>query len=129
MDGDEARVLEVARAFQRAVAENDVDAIARHVSDDWVLVDPDGVGTKQDLVSLVASGELTHSAMGAVDGSERVRVLGELGLVTARVLNTAHLGGQVYEADEWTTDVFVRRGSGWVCVLSHVCPARSTDEG
>ncbi|MFJ9637699.1 hypothetical protein [Streptomyces sp. NPDC101178] len=28
-----------------------------------------------------------------------------------------------FMADEWTTDVFVRGGGHWRCVLSHITPA------
>jgi hypothetical protein len=43
--------------------------------------------------------------------------------VTGRVTNTAHHRGQRFDADEWTTDVFVRRDGRWLCVLSHITAA------
>lgn len=68
------------------------------------------------------SGELTHSAMDRA-GEARVRVYGDTAVFTARVTNTAHYGGRQFDADEWTTDVFVKRDGRWVCVLSHITPA------
>ncbi len=44
-------------------------------------------------------------------------------MVTARVTNTAHYGGDRFDADEWTTDVFVRRDDVWRCVLTHLTEA------
>jgi hypothetical protein len=56
----------------------------------------------------------------------RVRVYGDTALITGRVTNTAHFRGERYDADEWTTDVFVKRDGRWLCVLSHVTSALST---
>lgn len=92
------------------------------MADEWVMVSESGVSPKENLLSLVESGALTHSAMDRV-GEARIEVYGTTAVWTARVTNTAHHGGQQYDADEWTTDVLVLRGGRWVCVLSHITPA------
>lgn len=120
----EAEIRSRSRAWQRAIVANDADEIAGFASDDWVLVDETGIGTRERFLALVASGDLTHSEMRTVDGTERIRIYGDTAVVTARVFNTAHFGGQEFRADEWTTDVFRRVEGTWVCVLSHVTPAR-----
>ena len=56
-------------------------------------------------------------------GPLRVRIYGDTVVVTGRVTNTAHHRGQHFDADEWTTDAFVRRGGRWACVLTHVSDA------
>jgi hypothetical protein len=56
-------------------------------------------------------------------GEPRVKVYGDTAVLTARVTNTAHFGGQQFDADEWTTDVLVRRDGKWLCVLSHITAA------
>lgn len=122
---DEREVLETAEAWRRAIVANDATAIARFVTQDWVLVDQHGVGRGADFLTLVGSGDLSHSAMDAVAGTDRVRVHGDTALHTARVTNTAHFRGEEFRADEWTTDVYRRTPQGWVCVLSHVTPAAS----
>jgi ketosteroid isomerase-like protein len=119
---DEREIVETSRAWSRAIVANDAAAIARFVSDDWVLVDQTGVGPRGEFLSLVESGELTHTSMRAVDGTDRVRIYGDTAVHTARVLNTAHYRGAEFPADEWTTDVYVRTPRGWICVLSHVTP-------
>ncbi|WP_019812764.1 nuclear transport factor 2 family protein [Saccharomonospora saliphila] len=124
---DERELWETARAWQRAMVANDAGALSRFVSHDWVRVDQTGVGTREEFLSLVAARELTHSAMRTIEGSERVRVYGDLAVVTARVTNTAHYRGREFHADEWTTDVFRRGEQGWVCVLSHVTPVEHPD--
>ncbi|WP_237451143.1 nuclear transport factor 2 family protein [Rhodococcus rhodochrous] len=88
------------------------------------MVSESGTEPGRRFLSLVASGELTHSAMDTV-GEIRVRVYGDTAILTARVTNTAHFAGEQFDADEWTTDVLVRRGGKWRCVLTHTTPAGS----
>lgn len=121
---DEQDVLNIAHSWQRAIVANDAHSIARFTAEDWVLVDRTGLGTRAEFLSLVESGELTHSAVQSVEGSERVRIYEDTAVVTARVTNTAHYRGQVFPADEWTTDVYRRTESGWRCVLSQVTPVQ-----
>lgn len=89
------------------------------------MVSDEGVSSRERFLSLVESGDLTHSAMDVVDGP-RIRVYGDTTTFTARVTNTAHYRGRRFDADEWTTDVFVRRGGRWLCVLSQITSAVPT---
>ncbi len=50
---------------------------------------------------------------------------GDTAVLTGRVTNTAHYKGQRFDADEWTSDVFVNRNGRWLCVLSHITAAAS----
>ncbi|NEE10073.1 hypothetical protein G3M58_26935 [Streptomyces sp. SID7499] len=68
------------------------------------------------------SGALTHSAMDLRTDSG-ARIHGDTALVTCGVTNTAHYRGERYDADEWTTDAFVRRRGSRLCVPSHITPA------
>lgn len=122
-DGGAVRdVLEAARQGAAAIAANDVEGISRFLAEDWVIVSADGPSPRDRFLGLVASGALRHSAMEIVT-EPLVRVLGDVALVTARITNTAHYGGQRFDADEWTTDVLVRTEGGWRCVLSHISSA------
>ncbi len=123
-DGPESRqILALARAWADAIVADDAAAIGRYLTDDWVLVDQDGIGSRGRFLALVASGDLTHEAMDTVEGTERVRVHGDTAILTARVTNTARYRGEVFHADEWTTDVYVRTGDGWRCAHTHITPA------
>jgi ketosteroid isomerase-like protein len=121
----ERELLDVAARWRDAIVANDADRIAGFVTDDWVLVDPSGISPGTRLLALIASGELTHSAMD-IRGPTRVRVLGPTALLTARIVHTAHHRGQRIDADEWTTDVFVRDGDRWLCALTHYAAALPT---
>ncbi|HTW18326.1 MAG TPA: nuclear transport factor 2 family protein [Nocardioides sp.] len=115
-------VLAAQAAWTDAIVADDADRMATHVTDDWVIVSASGVSLGTQLLTLVASGELSHSAMAPV-GEPRVRILGDTALVTVRATNTAHFRGRRHDADEWTTDVFVRREDRWLCTLTHYTPA------
>ena len=59
------------------------------MADEWVIVLESGISTKEDFLSLVRSGALTHSAMDRIT-HPRIRVHGDTAIFTARVTNTAH---------------------------------------
>ncbi|GAB2971874.1 hypothetical protein GCM10023080_039780 [Streptomyces pseudoechinosporeus] len=105
-----------------ALVANDPVRVAGFMADEWVIVSPSGIASKEQFLSLVESGELTHSAMDLMT-QLRVRVYGDTAVLTGRVTNTAHYQGKRYDADEWTTDVFVKRDGRWLCVLSHITAA------
>lgn len=112
-------LVAVAKDWAAAIVSNDAQRIAAFMADEWVIVSESGVSPRGRFLSLVASGELTHSAMELI-GDARVRVYGDTAVFTGRVTNTAHHQGARFDADEWTTDVFVRRDGRWLCVLSHI---------
>jgi ketosteroid isomerase-like protein len=120
--GDHAELIAVEAEWAKAIVSNDADQIGRFMDDEWVIVSSSGISTKDDFLTVVRSGALTHSAMDRV-GDARVRIYGEIGVVTARVTNVAHFQGERLNADEWTTDVFVRHDDSWRCVVSQITAA------
>ncbi len=118
-----AELVAIGDDWARAIVSNDAQRIASFMADDWVIVSESGISPKEPFLSFVKSGELTHSAMDRISEA-RVRFYGDTAVLTARVTNTAHHMGQRFDADEWTTDVFVKRDGRWLCVLSHITAAR-----
>lgn len=118
----ERELNEVCSKWADAMVANDAELIGSFMSDDWVIVSERGVATKQHFLGFVRSGALTHSSFEQA-GDARVKVYGDTAVLTCRVVNTAHFGGQRFDADEWTSDVFVKRNGRWLCVLSHITPA------
>ncbi|MEU3950424.1 nuclear transport factor 2 family protein [Streptomyces sp. NPDC029526] len=116
------RLVELATGWADAIVSNDPVRIGGFMADEWVIVSESGASDRGRFLSLVESGELTHSAMRSVS-RPRIRVYGDTAVSTARVTNTAHYKGRHFEADEWTTDVFVKRNGRWLCVLSHITAA------
>lgn len=123
--GDEAvhaDLAAVAEAWAAAIVSNDAARIASFTTDDWAIVSESGIASKDEFLALVASGQLTHSAMDIVS-RPRIRVHGDTAVFSVRMTNTAHYGGRRFDADEWTSDVFVKRDGRWLCLLSHITAA------
>lgn len=123
---DRSEVVELALAWAEAIVSNDATAIGEFMTDDWVIVGQDGPTGKAGFLAMVRSGDLIHDMMRTVS-EPRVEFYGATAVYTARVVNSGHFSGQPFSADEWTTDVFVRSGAKWKCVLSHVTPACKQD--
>jgi ketosteroid isomerase-like protein len=115
-------LVDLSKDWAAAIVANDAARIAGFMADEWVIVSESGIDPKERFLSLIESGVLTHSAMD-LRTRPRVRVYGDTAVVTGRVTNTAHYQGERHEADEWTTDVFVKRRDRWLCVLSHITSA------
>jgi ketosteroid isomerase-like protein len=115
----EAQVLDVVHAWDRAMVENDAEAIGRYMSDDWTIIGPDGsVGGKERFLGLIAAGSLSHDVMESHDLT--VRIYGETAVITGRGISGGLYEGQAFHLVERTSCVFVRQLDGWKCVLTHL---------
>ncbi len=112
---------EYLKAWGTAIVSNDADAIARFSLADWMLVTPEaGPIDSEVFFEALRSGDLTHDTF-EVDVHRSVR-LGDTAVAVAHVRNTGTYKGTPFSADEWATDVFVRRNGGWICALSALTP-------
>lgn len=116
---EELELLKLGNEWAAAMIENDADRIGSFMADEWVIVSERGISTKEHFLSFVRNGQLTHSSFEMVD-EPRVAIYENAAILTGRVVNTAHFGGQTLEADEYTSDMFVKRDGRWLCVLSHI---------
>jgi ketosteroid isomerase-like protein len=117
-----AELAQVTEAFNRAMISNDVAQIRAYIADDWVLVTPEaGIVPAARLLHVIESGVLSHDTMTKTIG--RVRVYGDIAVVTGRGRNTGVFRGERIAADEWVTDVYRRIDGRWLCVLTHLTPA------
>lgn len=115
-------------AFNAAMVSNDVDRIARCVWDEWCLVTPEkGPVGRAAILGAIAAGVLTHDTM--TKTVARVKVYGAVAVVTGRGRNTGTFRGEPMRADEWVTDIYVRRDGEWRCVLTHLTPVSDGDGG
>jgi ketosteroid isomerase-like protein len=118
----EAEVLALSAGRDAVLVTNDARAVASYLSDDWVYVGPAGPAPKADIVDWIATGRLAHHSMRAV-GEQRVAVHGGTAIVTAHKLSSGTWEGAAYDADEWISEVYVRRSGRWICVFSQKCRA------
>lgn len=121
---DEAifKMLEaVEEAFNRAVVSNDVDAISSCIAEDWTLVTPEvGPVPREQFLLAVKQSILRHDSM--TKDISRIRMYGNVAVVTGRGRNTGLYQGTPISADEWVTDVYVKTGNRWMCTLTHLTP-------
>ncbi|MGH9224078.1 MAG: nuclear transport factor 2 family protein [Acidimicrobiales bacterium] len=117
--------------WSEAIVANDADAIAAFAQPDWVFVGENGIFTGRQFLESVAAGRVSHEFM--AHEVHAVRVYDDVAVVIARVHNRGAFEGNPFTLDEWSTDVFVRRGTRWTCALTHLTsvaagPAPDRDE-
>ncbi|TMI39460.1 nuclear transport factor 2 family protein [Candidatus Bathyarchaeota archaeon] len=112
-------ILEVEREFGDAMTRNDAEAIGRFLSDDWIIIDPNGgIIDKSHFLAVIKSGALKHEAMDS--GDIRVRTHPNTATVTAVTHTRTKYLGKEFTTHERTTDVFVKKDERWQCVLTHL---------
>jgi len=112
-------ILEVEREFGEAMIRNDADAVGRFLSDDWIIIDPDGgVIDKSRFLAVIKSGALKHEAMDSED--IRVRTYPNAATVTAVTHTWTKYLGKEFTTHERATDVFVKKNGQWQCVFTHL---------
>jgi ketosteroid isomerase-like protein len=112
-------LLRLEKEFTQAIVKNDAQAIGRFVTDDWVIIDPDGgVIDRARFLDVIKSGALTHSMMESED--LRVRIYGDTATVTGLTTARGKFMGQEFTTQERATDLFVKRNGQWQCVLTQL---------
>jgi ketosteroid isomerase-like protein len=115
----EEELLTLEKAFADAIVRNDLEGIGRLVTDDWIIIDPNGeIVDRARFFKVIKSGALTHDMMESEDF--RVRVYGDSAVVTGVTRTKGKFMGQEFTTQERATDVFVKRDGRWQCVLTHL---------
>jgi ketosteroid isomerase-like protein len=115
----EQELLKLEQVFAEAILKNDVEALGRVVTDDWVIIDPNGeIIDRTRFFEVIKSGALTHDRMESEDF--RVRIYGDSAVVTGITSTKGKFMGQEFSTRERATDVLVKRDGRWRCVLTHL---------
>jgi ketosteroid isomerase-like protein len=115
----EEELLKLEKAFAEAIVKNDLEGIGRLVTDDWIIIDPNGeIVDRARFFEVIKSGALTHDMMESEDF--RVRVYGDSAVVTGLTRTKGKFMGQEFSTQERATDVFVKRDGRWQCALTHL---------
>jgi ketosteroid isomerase-like protein len=103
----------------RAMRDNDADGIARCLSEDWAVISArGGVGEGKSIFpDGIKTGHLKHTAYEVSE--PRVRLYGDMALVTTKVHNAGLFNGKPFDVMERQTDVWLWKDGGWKCVLTH----------
>jgi ketosteroid isomerase-like protein len=112
-------VMAAEEELTRALRDNDADGIARCLSDDWAVISAKGsVGEGKSIFPEgIKSGFLKHTAYEVSE--PRVRLYGDVALVTTKLHNAGTFGDKPYDVLERQTDVWLWKDGGWKCVLTH----------
>jgi ketosteroid isomerase-like protein len=112
-------LLKLEDDFAQAVTNNDADAVDGFLSDDWIIVDPDG-GTidKARFLGVIKSGALSHEMMESTD--LRVRLYGNTAVVTGLTTTKGKFMEQDFTSCERATDIFVKQNDRWQCVFTQL---------
>ena len=115
----EQQLRAVVHEWDQAMVRNDVEAIGRYMADDWTIVGSDGSSSdKATFLGLINSGALSHDVMQSEDVT--IRIYGDAGVVIARGVSTGMYQGRAFREVERQTNTFIRQGSHWRCVLTHL---------
>ena len=108
----QAEILELEKKFGEAMIQNDTDAIGRLLSNDWIIIDPDGsVIDRSRFLAVIKSGALKHEAMDSED--IRVRTYGNTATVTAVTHTRTKYFEREFTTHERATDVFAKQNGRW----------------
>jgi ketosteroid isomerase-like protein len=106
-------------ALARAFRNNDADALSNLFDSSWAVITANGDVAEgpETFPSGIKSGFRTLKTF---DMSEaRVRLYGNVALITIKLDLAGVLGGKPFEVLERETDTWVWKDGGWKCVLTH----------
>ena len=112
-------LLHAAAAIRHALLNNDVDALARLVADDYCGFD--ATGCRQDramLLEAYAPGRVQLLKYETTDVT--TRIVGDMGLVMGLGALQGRYGDHTFEHSLRFLDVYVHRGSAWLLLVSQV---------
>jgi ketosteroid isomerase-like protein len=118
-DKGREELMALEKESAQAFVSNDADAVARQLAQDWTIITPEGNELdRSTFLGLIKSGDLSHEAMEFTDTI--VRVYGDTAVITARATSKGRFKGQPFSESERSTDIFVKQGGRWKCVLTQL---------
>jgi ketosteroid isomerase-like protein len=113
--------LAAEQQLANALLANDADAVGHMLDDDFALVSADGEfgdDIKAGYLAAIKSGNFSRKTR--VVTEPRVRLYGNIALVTFHLATSGMFHGKSFDVQERQTDVFIWRKGAWKAVLSHV---------
>jgi ketosteroid isomerase-like protein len=122
----EKELIQFGKNWDQAIANNQVEEIAKFMSDDWVIIGTEGgITPKSFFLESIASGDLVHTKMDFED--MRIKVYPNCGVVTSRGTSSGTYKGSPFSFFEWTTSTYIREGGNWRCALTMLTPANTSE--
>lgn len=108
--------------WNKSIAINDVVAMAKYMSEEWVIFSGDGnITTKQMFLQFVNSGDLVHTRMDFE--ILRIKIYGSTGIIMQKGTSSGNWKGQPFSNYEIASTVFVKEGDRWQAVQTMIAPA------
>ena len=125
VSNDEQQLLNYAKNWDQAIAENDVERMKHYMSDDWVCVATNGgITSLEAFLKQIKTGELVHTEMSTHES--RAKIYGATGIVTAKGYSKGTFRGNSFSFYEWSTSVFVSEQGTWRCVHTMLTDAEES---
>ena len=117
-ESDEQELIKMENDWLQAFFKND-DAFAdRFLADDYMGTDEHGnVKNKAQEIAEIRAG--VHLSTSGVLDNIRVRVYGDVAVVTGRRIMKGPFQGKEYRTPYLLTDTFIRNDGSWQCLASH----------
>ena len=111
----EQELMRIEREWADSLIRGDVSVTERLAADDYTFTAPDGTtANKAQMIAYFKSGDLKIQTSNIED--MRVRVYGDMAIVTYRTTDKATFKGQDISGQSRWTDVFVKRNGRWQAV-------------
>jgi uncharacterized protein (TIGR02246 family) len=116
---DEAQILALHEAGDRALMAGDLAVLARIFADDYVQYNESGVAfTKQDVLNSFRTGAIRYPSV--VSTGRLIRVFGETAVVHGSELDEVEAGGKRFAVRYVYLDVLRKRDGEWKLVASQL---------
>ena len=115
----EKQVAMLSKQLREADLKGDTEAMDALLSDDWVVIEPDGnLVSKAQNARNFKDGSVAFEAM---DPSEvKVRVYGDAAVVTSRVHVKLKVKGEKVDTHVRVSEFYAKPGGKWQCVSTQV---------
>jgi ketosteroid isomerase-like protein len=115
----ESEIVAMEAKWTASMLANDVRRMQSLLATDWVLLESNGgVLTRDRFLATIASGDLVHTKM-TLD-RPTIRIYGDTAIVSGLATSSGTYRGQPFSLHERSSDVFVRHGGRWECVLTQL---------
>ena len=110
--------LAAEKALAQALLANDDAAIGNFMAPEWVVVSARGrIADRESFLAVIPAGGFSRTSVEL--GESRVRLYGNVAVVTVRLATAGQFQGKIFDIHERETDVFQWRDGRWQAVLSH----------
>ena len=107
--------------FNQALESNNTHSISKHISDDWILLEPQfGITSKEHFLNAIELGDLFHTTM--KKKILRVQLYNDVAIVTARGMNIGYFKTNRFNSEQWVTNIYKKENDIWICIMTQEAP-------